>query len=171
MSWDERAACREPGVDPDVWYPDRSDKKGILYAKGFCIKCPVRRECGAAALEADEKFGVRGGYYLETEQRALRKYLDTATEPARRCLDCGSGLPDSRRGVQRCGACIRGLADATRAHEQARRLRAAGWTWARIAEEAGLEYETVRCILQRKRITMATERALLSIGTPAGVAS
>ncbi len=171
MSWDEKAACRTPGVDPDVWHPDRSDKKGILYAKAFCIKCPVRRECGAAALEAKEKFGIRGGYLLETEQPALRKYLDAATEPARRCLDCGSDLPDSRRGVQRCGPCIRGLVDAAQAQDHARRLRAAGWTWARISQEAGLDYETTRCVLKHKRITLATERALLSVGIPAGVAS
>lgn len=171
MSWDKRAACRTLDVDPDVWYPDRSDKQGILDAKAFCIKCPVRRECGAAALAAGEKFGIRGGYYLETEQKALEKFLNTVAEPPRRCLDCGSDLPDSRRGVQRCGACIRGLVDAARAHEHARRLRAAGWTWVRISEEAGLEYETTRCVFKHKRITVATERALLAVGIPAGVAS
>lgn len=57
-SWRTRAACHQPGIDPDwFWSNTTSD---IVAALTVCETCPVRSECGAeqARIEAP---GVWGG--------------------------------------------------------------------------------------------------------------
>lgn len=62
-------ACREPGVDPEVFFPlphDSGDE-----AKAICRRCPVEVDCGDWAtwnLVAD---GIWGG--LSPEQRKARR--------------------------------------------------------------------------------------------------
>ncbi len=58
---------------PDLFFAlDLDDKKAgtslpYAYAKKLCAECPIRVECLAYAVEADEPYGVWGG--LTTRER------------------------------------------------------------------------------------------------------
>jgi WhiB family transcriptional regulator, redox-sensing transcriptional regulator len=68
--WVRQAACA--GSDPDVFFPPKHDHGEA--ARRICARCPVRGECLAYALEADENYGIWGG--LDgNERRALRRKL------------------------------------------------------------------------------------------------
>ncbi len=53
-----RARCGEPGGH-ELWTSDNADDRA--QAARWCAGCPVLAECGAAADEHDERFGVFGG--------------------------------------------------------------------------------------------------------------
>lgn len=59
------AACQ---AHPEAWWEPGSAET----AKAACGRCPVRVECLAYALAADERFGVWGGLGPE-ERRAKRE--------------------------------------------------------------------------------------------------
>jgi hypothetical protein len=65
-SWRGYAACAEL-AEPDVMYPEASDKIGLEAARAVCAACPVKRECLDEALAEeggrtkDSRFGVRAG--------------------------------------------------------------------------------------------------------------
>lgn len=66
--WRTEAACST--VDPEMWFPDH----GGAFKEPLRIcreECPVRLECLAFALRANEAFGIYGG----TTERARRPYL------------------------------------------------------------------------------------------------
>lgn len=71
-SWPERAACNQPGVNPDWFFPEkgRHGKRALL----VCGGCPVRDECLADALARSERddWGIRGGL-TERERQRLRR--------------------------------------------------------------------------------------------------
>lgn len=56
-SWRERALCAE--TDPETFFPEKGDN--ATAAKAICIRCDVREQCLAEALERDERFGIWGG--------------------------------------------------------------------------------------------------------------
>jgi WhiB family redox-sensing transcriptional regulator len=70
MSWWTRAACNDPTVDPDVFYPEKGGKTEP--AKRVCRRCPVTAECLDFALATDQRFGVFGGL-SERERRKLKR--------------------------------------------------------------------------------------------------
>lgn len=45
-SWADRS-CK--GIDPDVFFPKRTDNQALAYAQDFCEGCPRLRECAAYA--------------------------------------------------------------------------------------------------------------------------
>ncbi len=53
-----RPRCGEPGGH-ELWCSDDPDERA--QAASWCVACPVLAECGGAADENDEKFGVFGG--------------------------------------------------------------------------------------------------------------
>ncbi len=53
-----RPRCGEPGGH-EMWLSD--DATDRAQAARWCAGCPVLTECGAAADEHDERFGVFGG--------------------------------------------------------------------------------------------------------------
>lgn len=55
MTWQERAACAAPWVDP-VWFTDDVEQAIVV-----CQGCPVRAECWAYAVRAREQGAVWGG--------------------------------------------------------------------------------------------------------------
>lgn len=65
----ESGLCTRPGVDPDVWHPERASAKPggpvarreAAYAREVCGGCPVIDRCATYALEAGEEFGIWGG--------------------------------------------------------------------------------------------------------------
>ena len=71
-SWRNEAACRKPGVDSSLWFPDRSRGKGVAEALRMCATCPVRKDCLEYALSAPEHHGIWGGM-LEHERRIERR--------------------------------------------------------------------------------------------------
>ena len=77
MTWWERADCRRPEYQPDLWFPATPTNAGPtsehvqrqeLRAKLICSSCPVRDQCLSEALASGEKFGVWGG--LTERERA-----------------------------------------------------------------------------------------------------
>ena len=74
-SWRERAACREPGVDPELFFPVSELGPAALQitaALVVCARCPVAAQCLDWALRAGEPAGVWGGT-TPGERRRLRR--------------------------------------------------------------------------------------------------
>lgn len=70
--WEDSAACRAGGTDPDEFFVDRTTNAAA--ARGVCLGCPVKGECLDAALARDERFGVWGGVQAgSAEWRRRRK--------------------------------------------------------------------------------------------------
>ena len=65
-TWKAYALCAQ--TDPTIFFPDPG--QSTKDAKQTCMACPVRRECLAYALDAEEMFGVWGGVD-QTELRRL----------------------------------------------------------------------------------------------------
>ena len=69
--WAARALCA--GVDPEASFPSGDD--AAAEAGGICAACPVRGQCLAYAITADEPFGIWGG--LDPRQRhTVRRRLE-----------------------------------------------------------------------------------------------
>lgn len=66
--WRARASCQR--YDPEMFFPDKTDKWGVRVAKGVCLGCPVRGDCLAWAVAADVPWGIWGGL-TEKERAAL----------------------------------------------------------------------------------------------------
>jgi WhiB family redox-sensing transcriptional regulator len=56
------ALCASPEVDPNVFFPDPSDRRSAEVAFGLCLRCPVRMACLREALASQERQGIRGGF-------------------------------------------------------------------------------------------------------------
>lgn len=67
-SWEVDAVCAT--ADPESWFPERGGSSAA--AKKICASCPVRRPCLMYSLDADERFGVWGGY-SERERRIIKR--------------------------------------------------------------------------------------------------
>jgi WhiB family redox-sensing transcriptional regulator len=65
--WEDAAACRQ--VDPELFWPQDSDRYTPAVAKGVCSRCRVRAECLATALEQHHTEGIWGG--MTPRQRML----------------------------------------------------------------------------------------------------
>ena len=61
--WHAQASCN--GMSPDIWFPVATTTQGRIEAtaeaRRICRKCPVRRQCAAAAKANGETWGVWGG--------------------------------------------------------------------------------------------------------------
>lgn len=69
-TWASRALCA--GADPELFFPPGDDRASE--ARHICAICPVRGECLAYAITADEPFGIWGG--LDPHEREnLRRQL------------------------------------------------------------------------------------------------
>lgn len=67
------AACRQPGVDPNWWFPPRKgpeSKTFLQAARAVCAACPHQQPCADYAIAAGARlWGVWGG--LSVKQRVL----------------------------------------------------------------------------------------------------
>jgi WhiB family transcriptional regulator, redox-sensing transcriptional regulator len=73
-AWAEHGACREPGIDPELFFPVSESGLGAWQAaaaKAICSRCPVAAQCLDWALRAGEPAGIWGGTTPE-ERRLLR---------------------------------------------------------------------------------------------------
>ena len=68
--WAARARCAD--IDPEIFFPPHDDP--ATEARQICARCPVRDECLAYALDADERYGIWGGLDPD-ERRNLRRRL------------------------------------------------------------------------------------------------
>ena len=68
--WSAQALC--VGADPEIFFPPVGDP--ATEARRICASCPVRGQCLAYAVTADEPFGIWGGSGLR-ERRSLRRQL------------------------------------------------------------------------------------------------
>jgi len=73
MDWRHRAACLTE--DPELFFPIGSSGPALAQvevAKRICMRCDVREQCLAWALENGQDHGVWGGL-SEDERRALKR--------------------------------------------------------------------------------------------------
>ena len=70
VDWRQRAACRRPEVDPELFFPERGGT--ARPAKRICQQCPVQADCLQYAIVTRQQFGVWGGL-SERERRRLRE--------------------------------------------------------------------------------------------------
>ena len=78
--WPELAACRDPDVDPEIFFPLAEAGPGarqIAAARAVCARCPVVMYCLDWALRAGEPEGIWGGTTPD-ERRRLRHYAREA---------------------------------------------------------------------------------------------
>lgn len=71
-SWLEHAACCEPGVDPELFFPlgeSGPAARQIADAKAICAQCPVAAQCRDWALRTGEPDGIWGGTTPEERRR------------------------------------------------------------------------------------------------------
>jgi WhiB family redox-sensing transcriptional regulator len=60
-SWAQYAACRQPGTDPELFFPVSESgpaARQIAAAKAVCARCPAAAECRDWALRAGEPAGI-----------------------------------------------------------------------------------------------------------------
>jgi WhiB family transcriptional regulator, redox-sensing transcriptional regulator len=70
-SWAGHAACREPRIDPDVFFPLGDLDTEAAPAKAICVRCSVKTECLGWAVRTGEPDGIWGGK-TPVERRLLR---------------------------------------------------------------------------------------------------
>jgi WhiB family redox-sensing transcriptional regulator len=81
-AWAARASCTDTG--PGIFFPPHGDP--ATEARQICARCPVRDDCLAYALDADERYGIWGGLDPD-ERRSLRRRQHSrksGTAPGRR---------------------------------------------------------------------------------------
>lgn len=71
------AACRRPGVDPELFFVEKNKgQRGIdqsKAAKAVCADCPARAACLAFALESNEEHGIWGGMTRREREALMAK--------------------------------------------------------------------------------------------------
>lgn len=65
------APCQK-NVDPEIFFPDPTDREGIAKAKEVCAKCASTSECLSFALKTNS-YGVWGGMTDEDRKSYKRK--------------------------------------------------------------------------------------------------
>lgn len=96
-SWSQQAACRQPGVDAELFFPVSESGpalREIAAAKAICARCPVAAACRDWALRSGEVAGIWGGT-TPSERRLLRRSRPANPAPAR-ALSPAPGLSGSR---------------------------------------------------------------------------
>ena len=107
LRWQADAACRSVD-DPEVMYPDPTNRRGIAEALGQCEVCPVLPECREWALSAQEPYGVWGGL-TEGDRRDLigKKPAPRTSGGGRLRSPCGTRAASERhrRYGEECDQC------------------------------------------------------------------
>lgn len=89
--WEHQAKCRSH--DPEKWYPVSSKEppgSPAQEARAICGRCPVRRECAQAAVDAGRSYGIWAGFRLDGEDHQ-REELRAFVESARALTSAGRG--------------------------------------------------------------------------------
>lgn len=78
--WRAVAVCASPGTDPEIFYPIDTGPAGelaVARAKRVCAACPVRVECLADVMAAEdpaERWGITGG--LSADERTALYFAE-----------------------------------------------------------------------------------------------
>ena len=67
--WNADARCAD--TDPEIFFP--SADSPATEARAICWNCPVRDDCLAYALDADEEYGIWGGLDPRERQNLRRR--------------------------------------------------------------------------------------------------
>jgi WhiB family transcriptional regulator, redox-sensing transcriptional regulator len=79
--WTERGACREPGTDPELFFPVGETGLSVgqvAAAKAVCARCPVTDQCRDWAVRTGEREGIWGGTTPEERRHLRRRRLRVA---------------------------------------------------------------------------------------------
>ncbi|OMC00340.1 hypothetical protein A5733_04310 [Mycobacterium sp. NS-7484] len=180
-NWDGRAECRRH--NPELWFSH--DGIEIRAAKALCrTECPIRVECGIAAVTRNERFGIYAGFDTADAQdwRKLGEWL--GIEPPKRrarhrertsmtCESCGAEFVTTRPD-SKCHACRQGLVPAEPVREHIRNLRQVGFSYKLISKRAGVSHTVVPNIAnpKQKYVTRETANRILALtATASAVAS
>lgn len=175
-AWHMQAACA--GDEPEQWFPHPGEIEAIEDAKAVCADCPVRADCGIAAIDAHDRHGIRAGFNLgdRLEWGDLHAWLGLPvplgslpdTEPRTiECAGCGDVFVTRRASVRQCPPCEQGLVAAEPSVTRVEKLRGAGWTNARIIRATGLGKRTVQTLTPHRRwVNPETERRILAVEVP-----
>ncbi len=71
-SWKRQAVCaRETSAAPELWTSDRRPT-GVFRVEltRMCQRCPVRRQCAAAAIADGAECGIYAGIYVPERKRS-----------------------------------------------------------------------------------------------------
>lgn len=69
--WTADALCAT--VDPDLFYPEKSERFIAAAAKSICRRCPVTTDCLTYAIDNNEPHGIWGGQSARERQQHRRK--------------------------------------------------------------------------------------------------
>ena len=80
--WTGRGACREPGTDPELFFPvgetGLEAHRQVTAAKAVCARCPVTERCRDWAVQTGESHGIWGGTTPDERRRLRRRRLHVA---------------------------------------------------------------------------------------------
>lgn len=148
--WRHKAACRE--YDPELWWAFR-DTEEHDFARDVCEDCPVRRACGEFAQSRRVAAGIWGGFDVETQKRALGRWLmgdeeqPEVGEARAICASCGEEFAPGYREPRVCHPCASGLVAAAPVAEFVRGLLGAGWSLRDVSEDAGVSRDVLRQLM------------------------
>lgn len=66
-------ACVQPGVDPEIFFPDSGHEVHQAPALVVCRRCPHRDPCRDWAVETRQEFGIWGATTPEDRKAIVRK--------------------------------------------------------------------------------------------------
>ncbi|MGW2666090.1 WhiB family transcriptional regulator [Nocardia tengchongensis] len=172
-AWIDQAACRTH-PNPDLWFPATADDPAYEARRICRQECPVRLDCGEAALTRSERHAVAGGYRMweEEDLDRLRAELPHVAarfpKPKRQtavCSDCGESFGTTKNQT-RCGPCRGGLVAATATRNQLLQLRKF-MTTEEIGARTGISPNTLSGIVSRtnppERVKATTEERVLDL--------
>ncbi|AQT78303.1 hypothetical protein B1R94_02210 [Mycolicibacterium litorale] len=140
-NWRLQAACRSH--DPDLWFPERGDKRTKAAALRICRTCPVIAACRDYALRTGQPDGIWGGLTQTQRTKLLgvssfvRRTLRDSEDPDRRLKPCGTPAAYERHRRRREPICDPCRKANTRRHIEAQKQRRA-----RDARPASTQQET-----------------------------
>lgn len=78
-AWVEEAVCAT--IDPELFFPDRSNHQGYRNARKICQSCPVAEQCLEDAMRfeagaSSHRFGMYGG--MTPAERDIRELASAA---------------------------------------------------------------------------------------------
>jgi Transcription factor WhiB len=89
------AACTS--TDPDLFFPDDSDRWTHLKAMDICALCPIKAACLDVALANNEKHGIWGGANpparkkMKRDKRYKQTHLNSLAKRAQVLLNTNKG--------------------------------------------------------------------------------
>lgn len=82
--WMKDAACTDPSVNPDWWFPVNEQKTNIelQIAINICNECPVRRKCLEFVMDNWPMYGIWAGH-TQRELKNIKKKKEKQNEHKR----------------------------------------------------------------------------------------